>query len=775
MKKLLLLLLTLILGISASWATDISVGTATGTFYKDGTNAITPSSTNQYAKKWESTATSPRLTITCVNNNMVINSSDATDTKFRLHTDTYTLSIDGNYFITGYSITAYASNGSSKINDTKVGTSDAAATTVSKSGLATKSTTISVSGTQDPWMYIKSFTVTIAPTYTVTYTIVDGAATVSGGSAVQAEGSAPNLNNSKSTYKSSVVSEYPSYANGYCTYEYYSNEECTTPIETISGTCTVYAKVASTSELPIEFASSVDDVDAQWYTLKLRDYQFYVSGETVTLSSSDITSASAQWVFTGSVCNAYVYNKSAAKYLVMSDGACTLSDTPQPWIIYPHQVEGFYLYYASNYKFPFRNASGNLAYSDGPFNESANAASFVATGIKTNYKEDVVANVKPFFTTGVGSNFGLKSTVQSTYADRVEAAETSCDADEYSALLAVVSNPSNFVYPASGYYRIKNYSTAYYLGKTGSAPTIEFANTNAASVLYLTRSGDEGSYTYTINMQGAVYIGSKNQATGNYTLAVVAPGRFTMNDFDSNTIFGYTYANGTAIAEESLATGGDAAYWTLEAAESFSASLTNANDNTGAGHSYATLCVPFAISGLSSASAYAPTKDGSYLDMGSALSTPIAAGTPVMLVGATNAGTYTANIKTDTAPVASPATTNALTGTFTGTTIDTQAATGTNYVLGFDSDNDNRIGFYHVNNENFPLSANRAYLKLDGSGDPVHVKGFVISWDEETGLTEVQGSKFKVQGDEIFNLAGQRLSRMQKGINIIGGKKILVK
>jgi hypothetical protein len=31
------------------------------------------------------------------------------------------------------------------------------------------------------------------------------------------------------------------------------------------------------------------------------------------------------------------------------------------------------------------------------------------------------------------------------------------------------------------------------------------------------------------------------------------------------------------------------------------------------------------------------------------------------------------------------------------------------------------------------------------------------------------------QGSTIVNLAGQRLRKMQKGINIVGGKKVLVK
>ena len=152
-----------------------------------------------------------------------------------------------------------------------------------------------------------------------------------------------------------------------------------------------------------------------------------------------------------------------------------------------------------------------------------------------------------------------------------------------------------------------------------------------------------------------------------------------------------------------------------------------------------------------------------------ALSTPITAGTPIMLVGATDAGSYTAYIKTDVAPVSSPED-NALTGTFTGTSIDCTALTGTNYVLGFDRDNDNRIGFYHVNSSSYSLKANRAYLNLTG-GD---ARGYNIMFDvddDATGIVAPIGET--EEGTVIYNLSGQRLNKMQKGINIVNGKKVL--
>lgn len=65
----------------------------------------------------------------------------------------------------------------------------------------------------------------------------------------------------------------------------------------------------------------------------------------------------------------------------------------------------------------------------------------------------------------------------------------------------------------------------------------------------------------------------------------------------------------------------------------------------------------------------------------------------------------------------------------------------------------------------------RAYLKC--KGEPASVKLFID--DVETGIEEIQGLEFKAQGSEIYNLAGQRMSKAQKGVNIINGKKVLVK
>ena len=56
--------------------------------------------------------------------------------------------------------------------------------------------------------------------------------------------------------------------------------------------------------------------------------------------------------------------------------------------------------------------------------------------------------------------------------------------------------------------------------------------------------------------------------------------------------------------------------------------------------------------------------------------------------------------------------------------------------------------------------------------------GFDENFDEEsflTGITKVSPLGETEEGASIYNLAGQRLSKAQRGINIVGGKKVLVK
>ena len=79
------------------------------------------------------------------------------------------------------------------------------------------------------------------------------------------------------------------------------------------------------------------------------------------------------------------------------------------------------------------------------------------------------------------------------------------------------------------------------------------------------------------------------------------------------------------------------------------------------------------------------------------------------------------------------------------------------------------IGFYKTGGSG-KVPEGRAYL--DNSGSSVK-EAYLFSFDdEETAIANVN-----VNGNNaaIYNMAGQRISKLQKGINIVNGKKVLVK
>ena len=74
------------------------------------------------------------------------------------------------------------------------------------------------------------------------------------------------------------------------------------------------------------------------------------------------------------------------------------------------------------------------------------------------------------------------------------------------------------------------------------------------------------------------------------------------------------------------------------------------------------------------------------------------------------------------------------------------------------------VGFYHA--ATGVIKAGKAYLEVESSG----IKAFLFVGDGATGINAVEALS---ENGAIYNVAGQRLSKMQKGVNIVGGKKVL--
>ncbi|MBO4840322.1 MAG: chitobiase/beta-hexosaminidase C-terminal domain-containing protein [Bacteroidaceae bacterium] len=78
------------------------------------------------------------------------------------------------------------------------------------------------------------------------------------------------------------------------------------------------------------------------------------------------------------------------------------------------------------------------------------------------------------------------------------------------------------------------------------------------------------------------------------------------------------------------------------------------------------------------------------------------------------------------------------------------------------------VGFYLVNSS-VTIPNGKAYLQT--TANTKEFLNFDFS-DDETGINTVNGSELMVNSP-IYNLSGQRMSKLQKGINIVNGKKVL--
>ena len=95
-----------------------------------------------------------------------------------------------------------------------------------------------------------------------------------------------------------------------------------------------------------------------------------------------------------------------------------------------------------------------------------------------------------------------------------------------------------------------------------------------------------------------------------------------------------------------------------------------------------------------------------------------------------------------------------------GTAEDTEAD-GTMYIL---AQVDGKVGFYKATGT---IPAGKAYYK----NATLAREAFFFDGDDATGISVPSVSS--ESSEAIYNLAGQRLNKMQKGINIINGKKVL--
>ena len=170
---------------------------------------------------------------------------------------------------------------------------------------------------------------------------------------------------------------------------------------------------------------------------------------------------------------------------------------------------------------------------------------------------------------------------------------------------------------------------------------------------------------------------------------------------------------------------------------------------------YGTFCVPYVVDIPEGVQAYTvPSVNDRVLDLVELTGT-IPANTPVVLYAESGySSTEVFGYVDERAPIES-----LLTGVYEATL----APVGS-YVL---QNQGGKVGFYHVEGTQPEVGANRCYLTTSSG-----IKAFFFDEDDATAIKAIDNAQQTAEG-AIYNLSGQRMSKMQKGINIINGKKVL--
>ena len=175
----------------------------------------------------------------------------------------------------------------------------------------------------------------------------------------------------------------------------------------------------------------------------------------------------------------------------------------------------------------------------------------------------------------------------------------------------------------------------------------------------------------------------------------------------------------------------------------------------------ATFCLPYNATIPDGLTAYTATDSVKSVKLTAKEGRKIAAGEGVVLKG--NKGTYTF--------VAAEGSVSATAGNqLVGVTEDTELTEADNAYMLTRKIDDGSIAF-RLLKTNYTLGANKAYLKASNTAN---IRELIPAfWDDNaTGIDNIAKDEVTATG-AIYNLAGQKLMRAQKGINIINGKLVI--
>ena len=484
----------------------------------------------------------------------------------------------------------------------------------------------------------------------------------------------------------------------------------------------------------------------------------------------------------------YLWSVQDGKFVAGNDVA--LTETPTPITLNALTEPLFKFQCGSNYMNCNANSGGffsGWSTTDGGNSVAIiEAADFDPTPVinaLTNYAPSVVANIKPFFDNAGSGLFQLKSSVATTYNATYTAALTTCSESTYETLEGVVNDVNNFNLPETGkYYLVKNNYNGKYMRVTASGTrgtvfadltaeeaakdaSAHFCFTENASKLYMTTQGEYLNWVYGTTNGYEAFTSTNFDKYVHFAAPAPGVGAFSIaygngvGDYAGYLGIGFYALKNTetkVVAGSPTDQTHEMAQWTFEEVTTMNVALNAIGDDY-----YATLCVPFAYT-VSGATAYTLAKASeSALTMTEVTGT-VAAGTPVMLVGSSNAATLTIGSSYANAPQGG----TALTGIF----FAWDAPAANNYFLGRQN---GEPGFYKYGGGDYlALKANRAYYQADASASSNGFK-LVFADDDVTAVASAVNGEAVANG-QYYDLQGRKVAAPQKGqLYIHNGKKVL--
>ena len=291
------------------------------------------------------------------------------------------------------------------------------------------------------------------------------------------------------------------------------------------------------------------------------------------------------------------------------------------------------------------------------------------------------------------------------------------------------------------FYRFKSTQSEAYLAVVSGE--VKVAAADEASTLWF--YSNDGLVSYTTgqyldgNAKGLAPVGT------NYK-AAIEPNSYYEGKYTIQTNSRYTYhrdSNGTI--DRGSGYNNDQGYaWTVEDVTSVPVTVKSLG--------LATLYSPVALTAPAGVKLYAATLNDTYIHFDEVEA--VKAGTGILVEAAE--GTYDFTVESNDADYASD-----LVGSVA--TVARTSIAATVYTL------QSGPAFKQYTGEN--VTGFRSHIETPVSAG---VKAFdIIFGDDETGISDINSQWSMVNGQSIYNLAGQHLNKVQKGVNIINGKKTL--